>query len=160
MDSTAGLRTVAIFEDAKGGIVLAAGLGALELVGRDAQRAAEELVRHFHLNPASHIPRIFPLLVQQATPAHLWALAAGAAGYAGIRFVEAYGLWRRRLWAEWFAIISGGLYVPWEIWELTRGLTWPRVMLLTANLAIVCYLAWILISDRSTTSRPSPTPTC
>lgn len=130
----------------------------LELLGRGAENAAEELVRHLHLNPASHFPRIFLHLAHQATPWQLWGLAAGAAAYAIVRFVEAYGLWRQRLWAEWFAVVSAGIYVPWEIWELTRGLTWPRVTLLTVNLAIVAYLAWILKSNRSTTSSRGPKP--
>lgn len=72
VSSHVGLRTVALFEAAKGGIVVAAGLGVLELLGHDAQTSAEALVRHFHLNPASHYPRIFLLLAQQATPAHIW----------------------------------------------------------------------------------------
>ena len=116
-----------------GGIVLATGLGGLELLGHDAQEIAEELVSHFHLNPASQLPRIFLLLAQQATPAHLWVFAAGATAYAAVRFMEAYGLWRGRVWAEWFAVISSGIYVPLELWELTRGPTWPQLTLLAIN---------------------------
>jgi len=159
MSSPAGLRAVAFFEAAKGAIVLAAGIGALELFGPDAQNTAEELVRRFHLNPASHYPRIFLLLAQQATPAHLWGLAAGAATYAAVRFVEAYGLWRQRLWAEWFAVISSGIYVPLELWELTRGLTWSRLTLLAVNLAIVSYLALRLEMNGKTKPPPDPKPT-
>ncbi|MCL4788290.1 MAG: DUF2127 domain-containing protein, partial [Verrucomicrobia bacterium] len=135
-----GLRTVALFEAFKGGIVLAAGLGVLELLGRDAQAGAEALVRHFHFNPASHHPRIFQLMAQQATPAHLWALAAGALVYAVVRFIEAYGLWRGRTWAEWFAVLSGGIYLPLEVWQVIRRATWASATVLTVNLAIVGYL--------------------
>ncbi|MCZ7627423.1 MAG: DUF2127 domain-containing protein [Candidatus Methylomirabilis sp.] len=44
-----------------------------------------------------------------------------AAGYASVRFVEAYGLWLERRWAEWFAAVSGGIYIPFEIYELLYG---------------------------------------
>jgi uncharacterized membrane protein (DUF2068 family) len=144
MRSFRGLQTVALFEAAKGALVLLAGFGILALFHHDAQHAAERLVRHFHLNPANHHPRIFLRLTEEATPAHLWLLAAGALFYALIRFVEAYGLWRERVWAEWLAVISSGIYLPIEFWELTKGLTWLRVMLLVVNLAILLYLTLTL----------------
>lgn len=137
-----GVKTVALFEAAKGGLVLLAGCGSFALLHHDAQHAAERLVRHFHLDPASHHPRIFLHLAEQATPAHLWLLAAGAFLYAILRFAEAYGLWLERLWAEWLAIVSGGIYLPIEVWELWKGITWPRVVLFTVNLSIVVYLGW------------------
>jgi hypothetical protein len=40
--------------------------------------ALDELVRHFHLNPASRYPRIFLDLAREATPPQLWLLAGGA----------------------------------------------------------------------------------
>lgn len=146
--ATVGLRAVAMFEAAKGALVLLAGGGAFALLHHDAQHVSERLVRQFHLNPASHHPRIFLHLTEQATPAHLWLLAFGALGYALVRFVEAYGLWRARLWAEWLAVINGGIYLPIEVWELLKGITWPRVLLFTVNLAIVAYLGWTLARHR------------
>ncbi|HUL77102.1 MAG TPA: DUF2127 domain-containing protein, partial [Vicinamibacteria bacterium] len=59
MRARTGLRAVAVFEGVKGALVLAAGCGALALVHRDLQALAEEVVSHFHLNPASRYPRIF-----------------------------------------------------------------------------------------------------
>jgi uncharacterized membrane protein (DUF2068 family) len=106
-----GLRTVALFEAAKGALVLLAGFGVFALIHRDAQHAADQLVRHFHLNPAHRFPRIFLHLAGQATPAHLWLLAAGGLCYALLRFIEAYGLWHGRPWAEWLAVISSGIYL-------------------------------------------------
>src|SRR5437660_10567709 len=59
IDSSLGLRAIALFKGLKGVLVLAVGSGALLLVHRDVQRLAERLVAHFNLNPASHYPRIF-----------------------------------------------------------------------------------------------------
>jgi uncharacterized membrane protein (DUF2068 family) len=144
MRSFRGLQTVALFEAAKGALVLLAGFGFFALLHHDAQHVADRLVRQFHLNPANHHPRIFLRLAEQATPSHLWLLAAGALCYALVRFIEAYGLWRERAWAEWLAIVSSGIYLPIEVWELLKGITWPRVVLFVVNLAIVAYLAWTL----------------
>jgi uncharacterized membrane protein (DUF2068 family) len=139
---------VAIFEAAKGALVLLAGFGAFALIHRDAQHVAEVLVEHFHLNPASHYPRIFLHLAEQATTPHLVMLAAGALAYATLRFVEAYGLWFERTWAEWLAVISGSLYVPIEIVDIVRELTWAHAVLLAVNLSVVAYLARELVHSR------------
>ncbi len=69
--------------------------------------------------------------------------------YATVRFAEAYGLWFGRRWAEWLAALSGGIYVPVEIYELTRGVSWIKVAALLLNAAIVVYLCGVLWRTRS-----------
>src|SRR5262245_18376351 len=146
--STRGLHVVASFEAAKGGIVLAAGLGLFSLVHRDVQALAERIVEHFRLNPASRYPRILLDAAGRLTDERLVLLAIGAVAYAAVRFVEAYGLWRQRRWAEWFAVGAVGLYIPIELYELVRRLTWVRVSLLAVNVAIVAYLGRVLWQTR------------
>ena len=135
-----GIRAVAVFEAAKGTLVVAAGLGLLSLLHRDAQHAAETIVRHLHLNPARHYPRIFIEAAARMNSSRWWLLAGGASAYSAVRFVEAYGLWHLRPWAEWFAILSGGLYLPVEIYELLRYPTPVKAAILIGNAAIVGYL--------------------
>jgi len=131
------VRAVALFEAAKGALVALAGFGALSLVHHDAQRLAEQLVGHLHLNPAKHYPRIFIDAAAHLTDARLWVLATLAAAYGLVRFVEAYGLWRGRRWAEWFAVVSGGIYIPFELYELFQGVTWVSLGALVVNVLIV-----------------------
>ncbi|GAA5785290.1 DUF2127 domain-containing protein [Chitiniphilus shinanonensis] len=138
------LRGVALFEAAKGALVLLAGGGLLALIHWQAQALAEHLVRHLHLNPASRYPRIFLDAAAQATNARLWALAALAAGYAALRFTEAWGLWQRRRWAEWLAALSGGIYLPLELYGLWRHPGWLELALMLLNAAIVGYMARLL----------------
>jgi uncharacterized membrane protein (DUF2068 family) len=139
-----GVRFVALVEALKGALVLAAGLGLFALVHRHAQSAADGLVTHFHLNPASRYPRIFIDAARSMTDARLWLLAAAAAGYATLRFVESYGLWRKRRWAEWLAALSGGAYIPIELYELWEGVSSIKLGLLALNVAIVAYMALVL----------------
>ena len=118
------VRAVALLEAAKGALVLLAGFGALSLIHQDAQRLAEQLVGHLHLNPASRYPRIFVDTAAHLTDARLSLFATLAATYALVRGVEGYGLWRHRRWAEWFAAVSGGIYIPFELYELFKGAAW------------------------------------
>jgi uncharacterized membrane protein (DUF2068 family) len=140
---TQGVHLIAVFEALKGLIVLAAGFGLLHFVHRDLQSAAEDLVRASHLNPAHHYPRVFIEAASRTSPGRVRFLAMLAFLYATVRFVEAYGLWYLKAWAEWFAIISGSLYIPIEIFELIKKPTLLRVAVLLVNIAIVVYLIYV-----------------
>jgi uncharacterized membrane protein (DUF2068 family) len=143
-----GVRVVAVFEALKGGLVLAAGFGLLSLLHHDLQATAERLVRHSHLDPARRYPRIFIEAASRTNDTHLRSLAALAFLYAAVRFVEAYGLWHMRVWAEWFAIIAGSLFLPVEIYELLRRATWMRGAVFLTNLLIVVYLVYVRFWSR------------
>jgi uncharacterized membrane protein (DUF2068 family) len=147
-DSKKGLRVVAFFEGAKGLLVLFVGFGILTFIHKDLHSFAEQLVRHFHLNPARHYPRIFIDAVNHLTDERLWAMAFSALLYSAVRFVEAIGLWLQRQWAKWFGVLTGGIYIPVELFEMIRGVTWPKATVLIVNTAIVGYLAYALYQAR------------
>jgi uncharacterized membrane protein (DUF2068 family) len=152
MSKTKGvLRAVALFEAAKGTLVLLAGFGLHALLQLDAQRLVEELVGRLHLNAAKGYPQIFIGLLENISNSQLQVLAGLAAAYALLRFIEAYGLWRGRRWAEWVAALSGGIYVPVEIYELTRSVTWIKLGALLLNACIVAYMCRVLWRTRSGT---------
>jgi len=141
--SIRGLRTIAAFEASKGALVLVVGLGLLAFVPHLAQNLGEEIVRRFHLNLAHHYPRIFIDAVTHLDDSHLRLLALAALLYSVVRFVEAYGLWRIRAWAEWFAILSGGIYLPVELYELVEQATVVKAVVLIVNIGIVGYLIYV-----------------
>jgi uncharacterized membrane protein (DUF2068 family) len=142
------VRAVALLEAAKGALVILAGFGALSLVHRDVQRFAGRLLAHLHLNPAKHYPQIFMDAAAHLTDARLWMLAAFAATYGLVRFVEAYGLWLGRRWAEWFAAVSGAIYVPFELYELFHKPTWLSLAALVVNLLVVGLMIHALLRYR------------
>jgi uncharacterized membrane protein (DUF2068 family) len=153
-----GLRLVAGFEAAKGFVVLAFGLGLFHLVHQDVGEAAERLVRHLHLDVDSHYPRIFIDAAARLDDTHLRLLATVALVYSVVRFVEGYGLWRDRRWAEWFGAISGAIYLPLEVYKLTEGITWPRVTVLLVNAIVVFYLAQLLVRKQINPSAAVTSP--
>lgn len=138
-DSAAGLRAVAGFEAAKGAVALLAASGLLMLWHADAHAVGEQLARHLHLNPAKHSGALWGAL--QGAETHLGWLALGVIAYAGMRFTEAVGLWRGRAWAEWFGVVSGAIYVPFDLLELVRQPGFVSLAMLGINLLIVGYLA-------------------
>jgi uncharacterized membrane protein (DUF2068 family) len=139
---------VAAFEALKGAIVLFAGFGLARAIRYDVGDVAEQLVHRLHLDPAKKYPRIFLDLANNLSDGQLWALAALAMAYAALRFAEAYGLWFERRWAEWLATLSGGVYVPVEIYELTRSVTPFKVGALILNTLVVAYMCRLLLRRR------------
>jgi uncharacterized membrane protein (DUF2068 family) len=59
-----------------------------------------------------------------------------------------FGLWRGRRWAEWFAAVSGGIYIPFELYELFQGVTWLSVGALLVNVFVVGLMINALLRAR------------
>jgi uncharacterized membrane protein (DUF2068 family) len=142
------IGTIALFEALKGAVVLLAASGLLTLIHRDVHAVAARLIEHLHLDPASRYPRIFLDAAANLHDGRLLLLAAGAAVYALLRFVEAYGLHRGRAWAQVLAAVSGGIYVPFELGELLRRPTWHGGALLAINLLVVVVMVHALWQRR------------
>lgn len=134
------LRLAAVFEAAKGILVFATACAIFKFIHADVQKAAEQLVNHFHLNPASHYPRIFLEIASNLSDTRLLALGFGALAYAAVRLVEAYGLWHRKRWAWIFGMASAGLYIPIEIFELAKRINWAGMILFLTNVLILIVL--------------------
>jgi uncharacterized membrane protein (DUF2068 family) len=128
-------------------LVLAVGFGLLSLIHKDVGDAAEHIVHRLHMNPTRHLSRIFLEAADKITDTRIVAMALGALAYSTVRFVEAYGLWNRRVWAEWFALLSGSLYLPWEIYEVVDHPTRFRWVVFAVNVIIVLYMAWVRFAD-------------
>jgi uncharacterized membrane protein (DUF2068 family) len=154
----AGVRVVAVVEAAKGLLVLAVGVSLFSLVHRDVEALAEHIVRVFHLDPASGTPSVFIDLAAHLTSGRLQLLALGALLYSTVRLVQAWGLWRFARWAEWLTVVAGGMYIPVELYELWKSVTWPKLVLLAVNLAVVAYLARVLWESRRSLSAGARRP--
>ncbi len=142
------LRAVALVEFIKGIFVVLMGFCAVALVHKDAWLYAESLLGLLHVSTDRRSAQIFLDFADSVTDARLWAAARIAFAYAALRFVEAYGLWKARTWAEWVALVSGSLLLPFEIRELMRGLTAPRCLLFLVNVAVVLYMLYVIRANR------------
>jgi uncharacterized membrane protein (DUF2068 family) len=142
------LRAIALFEFCKGIFVVLMGLSALALVHKDVWLYAESLLALFHISTDRHIAQVFLDFADSVTDARLWAAARIAFTYAGLRFAEAYGLWKGRTWAEWVAMVAGSVLLPMEVRELVRGLTPLRVALFVGNLAVIFYMFYVIVCNR------------
>jgi uncharacterized membrane protein (DUF2068 family) len=153
-----GLRAIALFEAAKGILALAAICGLLSLRHTDLHAVTDAFLLRHGIDPERHYTRLFIESVARATNHHGGQLAAVGLAYALIRLAEGYGLWRGKHWAEWFAVISAGLYLPWEFMHFARH---PRLFtagVILFNLALIFYLGKLLARQRARRRRRSTTP--
>jgi uncharacterized membrane protein (DUF2068 family) len=138
------LKIVALFETFKGLLGLFAGVAVFFMTHQNIQLTAGKLVRQLHLNPEHTFSKIIIEAAANLTDNRIRFLVFFALLYAFMRFVEAYGLWFARRWAEWFALISGCVYLPIELFELAKGFTWLKIGLIVINLVVVLYMAFVL----------------
>jgi uncharacterized membrane protein (DUF2068 family) len=143
-----GLRGIALLEAGKGLLAVMVAVWLISLLHKDIHDVAEHLLRILHkilhLNPDGRLAREIIRGARHVTRGNLHLWIAGTLAYTVIRFVEAVGLWLEKAWAEWFALISGSLYLPIEIYELAHHATHVKWAIFATNLLIVAYLAWLL----------------
>ena len=72
--------------------------------------------------------------------ANLYVAGTAVAAYAVLEGTEAVGLWLGRRWAEYLTFLATVIFVPYEVYELTKTVSALKVIALVINLAIVAYL--------------------
>jgi uncharacterized membrane protein (DUF2068 family) len=140
-----GLRMVAVLEALKGALALVAAYIVISMIHHDVdfESAAENILFFLHLNPDRRLSQAFLNAADKMSDVNVMLIAGLAAAYALLRFLEGYGLWRQRAWAEWLAIISGCIYIPFEVYKVVRHPNEFHWALLGINIVVVLYIAWV-----------------
>jgi uncharacterized membrane protein (DUF2068 family) len=136
------LRTIALMEFAKGVAVIAA---AVSLYWVDPSDVVGAFLDFLHISPDHHLAQILLRSADSLSNASLWSVILLACIYSGLRFAEALGLWRARPWAEWIALVSGAIYIPFEAYKLAHRPTLFHISILLVNLAVVVYMFYLRI---------------
>jgi uncharacterized membrane protein (DUF2068 family) len=147
--SRRGVRAVAILESIKGFLASILGICLLLLLRSNMHEGAQKIIAYLHLNNTDRYAQWLLKTAANTTGKHLIILALCAGFYAAVRFVEAYGLWRGRRWAEWFAAVSASIYIPIELYELSQNLHWITVVVLLINIFVVVYMLRTLSRSRA-----------
>ena len=145
-----GLRSIAAIEITKGILVLLGAFALIILIRRDVnfQDIALSILNFLHIDPDRRLAERFLDAAGQASDMHASFIGVAACVYSSIRFVEGYGLWCARVWAEWMALISGTIYLPFEIRAIIHRSTWLHWSFLITNLLILVYIAWVRFGEK------------
>jgi uncharacterized membrane protein (DUF2068 family) len=143
-----GVLLIGIFKLVKGLLLVAVGVGAVKLLHKDVAATIAYWVEILRVDPDN---RFIHRLVEKAfsvSPKQLKELSVGTFFYASLLLTEGVGLLLRKRWAEYFTVITTGVFIPLEVYELARRFTPARVGVLAVNVAIVWYLVRRLRSVR------------
>jgi uncharacterized membrane protein (DUF2068 family) len=143
------LRSIALFEIAKGILALAAAFGLLSLRNTDLLAATDAFLFRHGIDPDTPYRRLFIESVAKAAKLPIGQVVGFALAYAVVRFAEGFGLWFAKHWAEWFAVISAALYLPLEFRHLARRPSLLTAIIILLNLAIIWYLIHLLFQERA-----------
>lgn len=138
------LTLIALFKFGKAALLIALGLGALQLIRSDLREQARSMFEA--LGSSIDVVPVLKLLRQIGAlpPWRLRLIGGGAFLYAALFITEGIGLWRQRRWAEYLTVIATASFIPFEVFELAKRLTYPRAAALIINICVVAYLIWRL----------------
>ncbi|HZS08694.1 MAG TPA: DUF2127 domain-containing protein [Blastocatellia bacterium] len=143
-----GLKLIAIFKLVKGVLLLVVGIGALALIHRDVAQLAMNLVSSLHVDADNR--HLHGLLVKLGliNSRRLEELSIGTFFYSALLLTEGIGLLLRKRWAEYLTVIATASFIPLEVYELIRRISFARIVVFGINIAIVWYLVVRLRRER------------
>lgn len=140
---------IALFEAAKGSAAIFASLALLNLTHQNVLYLTTLSINFFHLDSDAHYFKTLFDYTNLLNNEDLRTLVLMVWLYAAIRFIEGYGLWKNRVWAEWLAAFSGGIYLPIEVSHLLRHANLINASVLLTNAAVVAYMLYRLWRRRT-----------
>jgi len=118
------------------------GIGAIRLLHKDLMVVAEHFILAMRFNPEGHFVNLVMEKVAMINPRDLRRISAAIFAIAALDALEGMGLVLEQVWAEFVTLILTASFLPWEIYEMLRRMTWIRVGLTVINLAVVVYLIY------------------
>jgi uncharacterized membrane protein (DUF2068 family) len=150
-DAGRPLRIIAVFKFTQAALVLVIGLGALELLRPGIAARAQHWVDALAVSADRRaVQRLLVSLISGLSSRRLEVFGIGAFLFATLFTIEGVGLWLARRWAEYLTVVASLLFVPVEVFEVTRRMSSSHLAALTVNLAVAAYLILRLRRSRVT----------
>jgi uncharacterized membrane protein (DUF2068 family) len=139
-----GLRLIAAFKLFKGLVLFAVGVGAVKLLHRDMAFEVDRWADIFQVDPDNLYIRHLLERIANLDDHKLRQLSVGTFFYSALLLTEGTGLLLGKRWAEYFTIIATSSFIPLEVYELTKRISSPRLLVLLLNIAVVIYLGIVV----------------
>jgi uncharacterized membrane protein (DUF2068 family) len=115
-------------------------------------------VREVKLDPQNHHIHTAIEKLTGVSRRQLQAFSVGTLIYASLFYIEGIGLLFRKRWAEYMTVITTAVFLPLEIYEVTRHFSAVKFAVLIANAAVVAYLIVRLWRTRPSSAGPPEAP--
>ena len=142
------LLLIALYKSALALLFAAVGVGAFQLLHKDLGDLLDTVREALHFCPESRLINFLADRVDLVDDRLLRRIGALAFSYAAISLVEGIGLYFEKAWAEILTVLITASFLPWEVFEVCRRVTWLRVGLLVVNTLVLLYLLKALVERR------------
>jgi len=143
-----GVKAVALFAIVRAISALLVCYGLYHLADENIPQLISNLAGNFQIDSNNHHLNKVLDKASMVTPDNIKLVMVVVFLYAMVRFVEAYGLWNRYQWTEWFSFLNGCIYIPFEIYECIVAPSIISFSVLAINLTIVGYLYMVIRARR------------
>ena len=135
---------IGIWKLLEAALFLILGFGVMKLL--HAHTDLVDVVTRFIIDlgrdPEGHFANLILDKVALIDPHRLKQISIAIFAGATLHLIEGVGLVLRKVWAEYVTLILTASFLPWELIEIVRHVTWIKVVLLLLNLAVVIYLVF------------------
>jgi uncharacterized membrane protein (DUF2068 family) len=148
------LILIAAFKLSQALLFFAIGVGALRLLHKDVADVLQQLFEHLRFHQESRVVNFILEHADLVDDRILRRIGAVVFVYAGLDLIEGIGLYLEKTWAEYFTLCITASFLPWEIFEIVRRVTWIRMSLLVINLLVFFYLFKVVVERGKGRSLP------
>ena len=124
----------------KGLLLLLLSAGLFSLINKDLDLLSQQLADILNLDVDNYYINLLLSKVGMAKTTLLVEISIGLVLYGILCLIQAYGLHKRKRWAEYLTVVAISLFIPFEVYEVVHRLSILRVAVLVLNIVIVYYL--------------------
>ena len=140
------LLLIAVYKLLHALFFIAIGIGAHRLLHKHLADEIDLFARHLRFNPES---RLVSFILDKASLVNdplLRRIGFFAFCYAAITLAEGIGLYLEKAWGEFLTLAITASFLPWELFEIYRHVSWIRISLFVINVLVFVYLLDLVLS--------------
>ena len=134
------IRSIALYKALKGVLALALAFYILTLIRRRVPSILNYLVETLNINFEKGVIHWALTKAAPFIDQHIRSIDFIIVIYAFIYLAEGVGLYFRERWAEYLVVAETCVPLPFELYEIYRGIAYWNVFVLLGNLAVLGYL--------------------
>jgi len=147
------LLLIAFFKFAQAALFILIGFGAHRLLHKDIADQVEHIAHILRFNPESKLINFVLDRASLVNDPLLRRIGFAAFGYSALCIAEGLGLYLEKAWGEILTLAITASFLPWEVFEIFRKITWFRVGLLTINFLVFLYLIKLMVERTRASAR-------
>ncbi len=140
------LLSIAVYKLLYALFFVAIGIGANRLLHKDLADEVDLFARYLRFNPESRLVNFVLDKASLVNDPLLRRIGFFAFCYAAITLLEGIGLYLEKAWGEFLTLAITASFLPWELFEIYRHITWIRLGLLAINILVFLYLLDLVLA--------------